>query len=138
MSPEVPFDGGGVTCLLRSTTRGRWRACVCIKGSSDHFLLVIFVYTAAFRISDVYVASVTLQPSLTLIYVQSCTMCVHVQGHELPPAEPLIKFINLPPCLVHSSGKITLTTFVVKSLEFIFFFTFTFESGVNVEKKKKH
>lgn len=28
--------------------------------------------------------SVTLQPSLMLIYVQSCTMCVHVEGQGAP------------------------------------------------------
>lgn len=26
-----------------------------------------------------------------------------VTERELPPADPLIKFINLPPCLIHSS-----------------------------------
>lgn len=63
MNPEVPLIGGGVSCVWRSNTRGRWRACVCIKGSSDLFLLVIFVYVAAFWISGIYVMSVTLQPS---------------------------------------------------------------------------
>lgn len=41
--------------------------------------------------------SVTHQPVLMLIYVQSC-----VQGRgAVPPAALLIKFINLPPCLIY-------------------------------------
>lgn len=43
-----------------------------------------------------------------------------VTERELPPAGPLLKFINLPPCLIHSSGKIAKRL----SLRFIFFFTF--------------
>lgn len=65
---------------MHSNTRGRRSACLFLKGSSD-FLLLIFVYAAAFRISDIYLSFVTLQPRLTLIYVQSCTF-------TLPPAAP--------------------------------------------------
>lgn len=78
--------------------------------------------------------SVTLQPSLMLIYVQSCTMCVHVEGQGAPaPPPPTLIWNKVDQLAAMFESQFRKNHFTVYRFK-LHFFTFMFHLGVKEMK----